>query len=384
MFTSNLMSTGDAIDIQLTGQDVGKLRTVADQLKLRLREYPGVLDIADSYRSGQQERRLEISPEAESLGLTRADLARQVRQGFYGEEAQRIQRGRDEVRVMVRYPREERRSLGDVENMRVRLPDGAEVPFSVVANVDQGRGDAVIQRADRRRSLDVTADVDLTRNDPNLILADIEANVLPQLLKENPGIGYTLEGEQREQADTVGGMIRGFALALVMIYALLAIPFRSYTQPVIVMLAIPFGIVGAIWGHMMMGMDLTIMSMFGVVALTGVLVNDSLVMVDFINNRRREGKSALEAVVTAGPARFRAILLTSLTTFAGLLPLLLERSLQAKFLIPMAVSLGFGVLFATAITLVIVPVAYMALEDGIRLIHKLFGRRPLHSETASV
>lgn len=376
VFTSNLMSTGDAIDIQLTGQDVRELRLVADELKQRLREYPGVLDIADSYRSGQQEHRLEVTPEAESLGLTRADLAHQVRQGFYGEEAQRIQRGRDEVRVMVRYPQSERRSLGDVENMRVRLPDGEEVPFSVVAHVEPGRGDAVIQRSERRRSLDVTADVDLAANDPNIILADVQTHVLPQLLADHPGIAYTLEGEQREQADTVGGMIRGFLLALVMIYALLAIPFRSYLQPLIVMLAIPFGIVGAIWGHLLMGMDLTIMSMFGVVALTGVLVNDSLVMVDFINARRREGASALDAVTSAGPARFRAILLTSLTTFAGLLPLLLERSLQAKFLIPMAVSLGFGVLFATAITLVIVPVGYMTLHDGILLGGKIAGRQP--------
>ncbi len=373
IFSSNLMSTGDAIDIQLTGTDLAALRQVADELKLRLRDYPGVSDISDSFRSGQAEQRLEITPEAESLGLTRADLARQVRQGFYGEEAQRIQRGRDEVRVMVRYPADERRSLSHVENMRVRLPDGAEVPFSTVALVEEARGDSVIQRSDRRRSLNVTADVDLAVNDPNLVLADLQESVLPQLLVDHPTMSYSLEGEQREQADTVGGMIRGFLLALVMIYALLAIPFRSYLQPVIVMLAIPFGIVGAIWGHLFMGMSLTIMSLFGVVALTGILVNDSLVMVDFINSRRREGAATLNAVIAAGPARFRAILLTSLTTFAGLSPLLLERSLQAKFLIPMAVSLGFGVLFATAITLLLVPVSYMLLEDVLTGVRKLRG-----------
>ena len=374
-FSSNLMSTGDAIDIRLAGTDTDELRSVAEQLKSRLRQYPGVRDISDSYRSGQQEHLLEITPKAESLGLTRADLARQVRQGFYGEEVQRIQRGRDEVRVMVRYPHAERRSLSDVENMRVRLSDGSEVPFNVVASVTEGRGDAVIQRFERRRSLNVTADVDLNLNDPNLVLADMVASVLPELLELHPGIDYTLEGEQREQDETVSGMIRGFMLALILIYALLAIPFRSYLQPLIVMLAIPFGIVGAIWGHLLMGMDLTIMSMFGVVALTGVIVNDSLVMVDFINTRRRAGARPADAVISAGPTRFRAILLTSLTTFAGLLPLLLERSLQAKFLIPMAVSLGFGVLFATAITLVIVPVGYLALEDVIRLARKAFGVR---------
>ncbi len=383
VFTSNLLSTGDAIDIQLTGADVGRLRVVADEIKTALREYPGVLDIADSFRTGQQERRLEVTPEAEMLGLTRADLAKQVRQGFYGEEAQRIQRGRDEVRVMVRYPEAERRSLADVESMRFRLPDGSEVPFSVVAQVETARGDAVIQRSGRRRSLNVTADVDLAVSDPNLVLADLEETVLPGLLADHPGVAYTLEGEQREQADTVGGMIRGFLLALVLIYALLAIPFRSYTQPVIVMLAIPFGIVGAIWGHLLLGMDVTVMSMFGIVALTGVLVNDSLVMIDFVNRRRRDGAGIVEAVLDAGPARFRAILLTSLTTFAGLLPLLLERSLQARFLIPMAVSLGFGVLFATAITLVIVPVAYVALHDALHLPRRLLGDRGAGAEATA-
>jgi len=390
LFTSNLFSTGSPIDIQLNGRDVSELRAVAAELKLRLAEYPGVVDISDSFRSGQRELRLELTPEAETLGLSRADLARQVRQGFFGEEAQRIQRGRDEVRVMVRYPEGERRSLADVEGMRVRVPaqgqargEGvgrgapmAEVPFGVVADVVPARADAVIERAERRRSMNVTADVDLATNDPNVILADLQARVLPGLLDDHPGVGYTLEGEQREQSDTVGGMLRGFLLALVLIYALLAIPFRSYTQPLIVMLAIPFGIVGAIWGHLMMGMDLTIMSLFGVVALTGVLVNDSLIMVDFANARRRAGASVFEAVRRSGPARFRAILLTSLTTFAGLSPLLLERSLQARFLIPMAVSLGFGVLFATGITLIIVPVAYMALDDVQALWRRIWGKVP--------
>ncbi len=371
IFSSNLMAAGEAINIEVRGPRVDDLRAIAAQLKDHLRGYPGVFDISDSFRGGRQELRLDITPEAESLGIDRAALARQVRQGFYGDEAQRIQRGRDEVKVMVRYPEGERRSLGDVEDMRIRLAGGVEVPFGQVAVATMGRGDAVIQRSDRQRSINVTADVDISLNDPNSILADVQATILPALLADHPGTSYSLEGEQREQAETMGGLARGFAIAMFLIYALVAIPFRSYVQPLIVMSAIPYGIVGAIWGHVLLGMNVTIMSMFGVVALTGVLVNDSLVMVHFVNRVRRDGATMLEAVKTAGPARFRAILLTSLTTFAGLTPLLLEQSMQAKFLIPMAVSLGFGVLFATFITLVLVPAGTLVVDD----LYKFVARR---------
>jgi len=366
-FAAIAYSTGDPIDIQLTGQDVNALRVVSNEIKQRLQDYPGVYDVADSFRAGKQELRLTLSPEGEAAGLTLADLARQVRQGFYGEEAQRIQRGRDEVRVMVRYPENERRSLGDVEAMRIRLADGRALPFTVVGLVDLVRGDAAIERSDRRRSISITADVDTVIGDPNAILADLTEVVLPPLLADHPGVAWSLEGEQREQADTVTGLLRGFLMSLILIYALLAIPFRSYTQPVIVMMAIPFGIVGAVGGHMLLGMDVTIMSMFGIVALTGVLVNDSLVLVDRINVGRGQGLSIMAAVKSAGPMRFRPILLTSLTTLAGLAPLLVERSLQAQFLIPMAVSLAAGVLFATIVTLVMVPVCYVILHDVLGL-----------------
>ncbi len=375
IFSSNLVSTGEKLNIELKGPDPAALRTIATTLKRRLTSYPGVFDVADSFREGKQEVRLDVTPEAESIGIDRAALARQVRQGFYGDEAQRIQRGRDEVKVMVRYPLAERRSLGDLEHMRVRMPGGVEVPFGQVARARQGRGDAVIQRSERLRSINVTGDVDLAVNEPNTILGDVEANVLPGLLADHPGVTYSLEGEQREQSDTISGLLGGFVLALFLIYALLAIPFRSYAQPGIVMLAIPFGIVGALWGHMLTGLALTVMSVFGIVALTGVIVNDSLVMVDFINVERARSHDVLGAVRAAGPARFRAILLTSLTTFAGLLPLLLERSIQAQFLIPMAVSLGFGVLFATFITLIIVPVSYMTMVDVQLAIARMLGAR---------
>jgi multidrug efflux pump subunit AcrB len=286
-----------------------------------------------------------------------------VRQAFYGEEAQRIQRGRDDVRIMVRYPDAERRSLADLENMRIRMPDGAEVPFSEVAVVERGRGYSTITRVDRMRAINVTADVDPAQATPGELIEDLRARVLPEILYDHPGISYSFEGQQAEQRDTMGGLVRGFFLALLFIFALLAIPLRSYMQAVLIMAAIPFGLIGAVWGHAIMGMNLTIMSMFGLVALTGVVVNDSLVMVDFINRRRRTAGGLAAAVREAGAARFRPILLTSLTTFAGLSPLMLEKSMQAQFLIPMAVSLGFGVIFATPITLVLVPSGYVVLQD---------------------
>jgi multidrug efflux pump subunit AcrB len=276
---------------------------------------------------------------------------------------------------MVRYPKNERRSLGDMEDMRIRTPDGLEVPFSQVATVEPGRGYASIKRVDRRRAVNVTANVDASVVTPGEINADLDGRVLPEIQASHPGVLYTHEGAKSEERDTIAGLQRGFALALLVIYALLAIPLRSYVQPLVIMSAIPFGLVGAVWGHLVMGMDLTILSMFGIVALAGVVVNDSLVMVDFINRHRRT-LDLPTAVREAGVARFRPILLTSLTTFFGLLPLLLERSLQARFLIPMAVSLSFGVLFATFISLVLVPAGYMIAEDLTAAARSFWGPRP--------
>jgi multidrug efflux pump subunit AcrB len=362
-FSATIFSPGEPVNVQLTGLNIDNLQAAADRLKRELPKYAGVFDIADSYRVGKQEIKLKIKPAAETFGLTQADLARQVRQAFYGEEAQRIQRGRDDVRIMVRYPEEQRRSLADLENMRIRTLAGGEVPFPVVAEASFGRGYAAIRRIDRQRTINVTADVDSKRGNAREVLADLGASVLPGILADYPGVSFTFEGEQREQAETMGGLRRGFGFALLAIFALMAIPFRSYIQPLIVMSVIPFGVVGAIWGHLIMRMDLTILSMFGVVALAGVVVNDSIVLVHYINGRRADGMSLDEAVREAGVVRFRPILLTSLTTFAGLSPLLFERSVQAKFMVPMAVSLGFGVVFATFITLMIVPVSYLILED---------------------
>ncbi len=373
-FSSSMFSTGDPIDIQLKGIDYDELQEAAIELKSIIATYPGTYDISDSYRSGKQEIKLRLKPQAEALGLTLNDLARQVRQAFYGEEVQRIQRGRDEIRVMVRYPKEQRQSLGDLENMRVRLPGGEEIPFSIAAEIDQGYGFSSITRTDRKRTINITSNLDLTVANANEIIADIEKNVMPGILEKYPSVRYSLEGEQAEQQESMAGIMEGFMIALLLIYVLLAIPFRSYLQPFIVMSAIPFGLVGAVWGHILMGFDLSIMSMFGIVALSGVVINDSLVLVDVINRERREGSSLMEAISTAGVARFRPIILTSVTTFAGLTPLLLEQSPQAQMLIPMAVSLAFGVMFGTFITLILVPAIYYSQEDVIRLFKKMIGK----------
>jgi multidrug efflux pump subunit AcrB len=362
-FTADLFHGGNAIEVQLSSPDNQTLIAAAQTLKAELANYPGVTDISDSFEEGKLEMKLKLKPEARTLGLTLNDLARQVRQGFYGDEAMRIQRGRHEIKVMIRYPEQERRSLGNIESMRIRTPQGAEVPFNRVAEVEIGRGFATIERASRQRIVNVMADVDQAVVNAQEVLTDLEKSVLPNLINDYPGLRYTFEGQEQDRAESFASLQRGFMLALLMIYILLAVLFRSYAQPVVVMLAIPFGLMGATWGHILLGWDLTMLSMFGAVALTGVVVNDSLIMIDFINRGSRTGLPLREAVLQAGSRRFRPIILTSVTTFAGLTPLLLEKSLQARFLIPMAISLGFGVVFATAITLALIPIGYTLLED---------------------
>ena len=374
-FVSSEQNVGSDVDVMLVGPDVDVMQAAADRLKQRLRSYEGVYDVTDSFLAGKDEIKLGITPAAESLGLTLQDLGRQVRQAFYGEETQRIQRGRDDIRVMVRYPADERRSLGDLEGMRIRTPDGGEVPFGHVAVVEPGQGFASIKRVDRNRAINVLASIDTTGTSAAAVNGDLAENVLPALLAEYPGVRYAFEGVEAEQRDALGGLQIGFTLAMFAIFALLAIPLKSYIQPLIIMSAIPFGFVGAIWGHILMGENISMMSTMGIVALSGVVVNDSLVLVDFVNRRRRTGASLMEAVQEAGATRFRPILLTSLTTFAGLAPLLFEQSTQADFLKPMAISLAFGVIFAPFITLVLVPTSYMILED-IKWVARRVIRRP--------
>ena len=299
-FVMSALSPGADVEVQLGGPDVERLRAVAAAVKRRLAAYPGLHSIADSFRAGKEEMRLGIRPAAETLGLTLQDLGRQVRQAFYGEEAQRIQRGRDDVRVMVRYPEDGRRSLGDLENMRIRTPNGGEVPFGYVARVEPGRGFASIQRVDRNRTLNVTASVDPAITSAGAVVADLRARVLPVVLADYPDVSYMFKGVQAEQEDTIASLQRGFALTLLAIFALLAIPLKSYVQPLIIMSAIPFGFAGAAWGHLVMGLDVTMLSVCGMVALTGVVVNDSLVMVDFINRARRAHDELGQEVIAEG------------------------------------------------------------------------------------
>ena len=362
-FVSEFVRTGNPIEVELSHRDFETLVAASERLKAVLRDYEGVSDIADDFEPGKAEVKLDLKETGRLLGLTLSDLAQQVRQGFYGEEAQRIQRGRHDIRVMVRYPEAERRSLADIETMRIRLPDGTEIPFRTVADVEYGRGYATIQRIDRRRVVSVTADVDESVANTGEINAELNASVLPRMQRELPGLQFRFGGEQRERNESLGSLWRNFAIALMAIYALLAVQFRSYSQPAIVMSAIPFGLVGAALGHLVMGFNLSLLSMFGIVALAGVVVNDSLIMIDLINRERRPDASLVTVLRESAMRRFRPIMLTTLTTFFGLLPMITERSLQARFLIPMAISLAFGVMFATAITLFLVPSLYMVLED---------------------
>ncbi|MEW5912729.1 MAG: efflux RND transporter permease subunit [Thermodesulfobacteriota bacterium] len=363
VFSSELFSPGNPIEVHLSAPSEDTLLQAAAELKKKLATYSGVLDIADSFLPGKWELQLELKPAARSLGLTLENLARQARHAFYGAEALRLQRDQDEVRVLVRYPEGERRTLANIQQMRIRTADGQEVPFSQVAEVKLTRGYTTIERAQRRRVIKVIADVDPALANASDLRKWLLTSVLPEMAVRHQGLRYTMEGAGREERESLSDVATGFVVALFLIYALLAIPFRSFSQPLIVMAAIPFGLVGALAGHFIMGLGASLLSLFGMVGLAGVVVNDSLVLVDAANRLVAGGMTPRQAIREAGPLRFRAIILTSLTTFAGLTPIIFERSLQAQFLIPMAVSLGFGVLFATGITLLLIPCIYLLLED---------------------
>lgn len=370
-FKAETAAGGNAIDINLTGRDNELLVAAANWATDQLREnYKGVVDVSNSDRRGREELIVrDLTPRGKALGFDLSMVMNQVRDAFYGNEVQRLQRGRDEVKVMVRYPEAERESIANFEQMKLRTPAGEEVPLLDVVVPEYGRGPATITRVDRFRTISIKADVDLAGGyNANEIVSKYTKEVLDQIGEKFPGVRYSFEGEQSDQRDSIREMGIGFIGALMLMYVLMAIPLKSYAQPLIVMSVIPFGMVGAIAGHIFMGLNMSIMSMCGIVALAGVVVNDSLVLVDYVNRHRKKGVSIFEAARNAGARRFRPILLTSLTTFVGLMPMLLEDDMQAKFLIPMAVSLGFGILFATAITLILVPSLYVILEDFRNLI----------------
>ncbi len=362
-FRAEIGRGGDPIDIQLSANDLALLKTVAADVKAYIAQYPTVFEISDSLSNGKEEIQIELTEQGHAMGMSSAAVTRQVRNAFFGAEIQRIQRGRDDVRVMLRFPREERESIAHLADMLIITPNGGQVPLSHVATFKPGKSPSTINRIDRYRTVNVTADVDKQNTNMTVLNADL-APFLDELIAKYPGVSYTMEGEAKEQAESFGSLYWGLLFVFFIIYCLLAIPFKSYVQPLIVMSVIPFGVIGAVAGHWIMAMDLTIMSMLGLMALIGVVVNDSLVLVDFINKQREKGAMLLDAVLQAGQARFRPVMLTSLTTFIGLLPLLFEKATQAQFLIPMAVSLSFGIIFATFITLILVPVNYLLVEDA--------------------
>lgn len=370
-------SSDPSINFELSHADLDVLDRAGQQLASALREYEGVKDIDDGFTLGKQQLDFRLTPEGRSLGLTESELAAQVRHAFFGAEAVRQQRGRDELRAYVRLPEAERKSMHSIEELLLRTPSAGEVPLSVAATVERGRAYTSIGRKDGRRVINVTADTEGETNAEEVV-ADMQSKVLPALAAEYPGLTYGLSGRQKDRMESMQFLGVGFLVALAAMFALMAIPFRSYSQPAIIMTAIPFGMVGAVGGHILFNRPLSLMSMMGIVALSGVVVNDSIVLISAINDYRSSGMSLTEAVVAAGTRRFRPILLTTLTTFFGLAPMILEPSVQAQFLVPMAISLGFGVLFATLITLQLVPAVYMVLED----IRSLFSLRDTRAPEA--
>jgi multidrug efflux pump subunit AcrB len=359
---------GAAISVELSHRDVDILARASGEVAEALGYFPNATDIDDGYSPGKRQIDFKIRPEARSLGLRSQDVARLVRHAYYGAEALRQQRGRNEVRVMVRLPKSERVSEQQLEDMVLWTPAGTEIPLMEAVSVQYGRAYTTINRRNGRRVVTVTADA-RPRSKAGQVIAALSDETLPALQARYPGLSYSFEGRQADRRESMQSLVKGLMVALLVIYAMLAIPFNSFIQPLIIMLVIPFGIVGAVIGHLIMGYSLSLMSMFGVVALSGVVINDSLVLINFANRQRQLGLDRHDAIHISGINRFRAIMLTTLTTFGGLTPMIFETSRQARFLIPMAVSLGFGILFATLITLLLVPCLYLIVEDVRQLQH---------------
>ncbi len=354
--------SGKALTIELAHRDIDVLDRASTELAASLAQFPNATDIDDGYTPGKRQLDFNMLPAGRSLGLTASGVARQLRSSFYGAEALRQQRGRNEVKVMVRLPKADRIREYDVESFIVRTPTGLDVPLGQVTEVKRGRAYTVINRRDGRRTVSVTADV-TPHDETEQVVATVRASILPDLVAEYPGLSWSFQGHQEDMRESLASLRNGFILAVLMIYVLLGIPFRSYLQPLIVMTSIPFGIVGAVLGHLIMGYSLSVISMMGLIALSGVVVNDALVLLEYTNRLRGRGAAPRDAVLSAGVRRFRPVLLTTVTTFGGLTPMIFETSRQARFMIPMALSLGYGILFATAITLLLVPCLYLILED---------------------
>ncbi|MEM7673291.1 MAG: efflux RND transporter permease subunit [Verrucomicrobiota bacterium] len=360
-----------ALSVNLFGDDLAVLKEAAEDFSEEMTAYPGIFNESISLTEGPREAVLSITPEAEAMGLTLGQIASQVRAGFYGIEAQRIQRGEDEVKVMVRYPADERGEVNDLESMFFRLPNGTTIPFTRVASVEFKTGYSAIQRLDSRRTVNINAMADRSIAEPEKIARELEGIFDEKYAERYPGIDFKLTGQSQDAQESLGTLATGLFLAMLVVYALMAIPLKSYVQPLIIMSVIPFGFIGAAVGHWILGLPISVLSMCGLIALAGVVVNDSLVMVDFVNQGVRKGVDITSAARDAGIRRFRAILLTSLTTFIGLIPILSESSLQAQIVVPMAVTLAFGILFSTLVTLILIPTLYLIIDD----IKGLFRRR---------
>ncbi|NJN40473.1 MAG: efflux RND transporter permease subunit, partial [Gammaproteobacteria bacterium] len=362
-FASNVINLGSPVQVQLSARTADGLAQAVQSLQDELRRTEGVFDVRDDRDPGKREVQFRLKPNARSLGVTVDTLSQQVRAAFFGAEALRVQRGRDEVRVYVRLPRSERDALSDLSRYRIRTPAGDYVPLHEVAELETGSSPSTIVREGGRRVTTVLAEVDPAVVTGQLVNARLVAESLPRLQEEVPGLTYTMGGEQREQGKTLPALARNFALSMFCMYALLALAFRSYVQPIIVLAAIPFGLVGATVGHLLLGLNLGLTSIFGIVGLAGIIVNGSLVLIDFTNEELRRGKGPQEAIVAAAKSRFRPILLTAVTTFLGIAPLIVERSIQAQFLIPLAISIGVGVLLGTALLMLLTPALAMWVED---------------------
>ena len=362
---------GAPIEVWLQGRDMNDILAAADDLMDRLRKFEGVYQIRSDFSPGKNEMRLELKPEARNLGLTVDDLARQIYAGYYGDEAVRLQRGRDDIRIKVRYTADERRRISDLERVRIRTRNGHEVPFMSVADISFAPGYSTITRTDGMRRVAVRADVDTNKANANEIFSELSSNFFTQLERQYSGLNVALQGEQKKMRESFESLYVGYPLAILGIFIIIATMFRSYAQPFVIMFTVPFGIIGAVFGHILLGYNLSIMSIFGIVALTGVVVNDAIVLIERINENIAEGMPFFDAILSGGARRFRAIFLTSLSTVGGLTPLIMETDFQAKFLIPMALSIAAGIAFATVLTLVLVPSLMALLSDARLLIHRL-------------
>lgn len=364
---------GPEFEVQVRGEDLGLINEAVQKVKAVYADFAGIEDIRSDLSTGKMEARIGLTPVGHIAGVTVQDLAMQLRGAVFGVEAQTLQRGRDEVEVQVRLRKDARDSLADLERIRIATPQGGRVPLSELAALEMGRGAARLTRVDRKRTVTVMGDLDTegTQTSAREIATAMESR-LSAIAEEMPGISFHVGGEKEELGKSFDSMLKGMMFACAVIYSILALVFRSYIQPLLIMAAIPFGVIGMIFGHLIMGFPVTVASWIGTVALTGIVVNDSLILIDFINRARERGLKTREAILQGGKMRLRPILLTSLTTILGLAPLMVERSLQAQVLIPMAISIAFGLAFATFLTLLIVPCFYYIMDDAVNLARGLW------------